>query len=652
MKTTTSLRARTRVLQHALLYLPVLGSTAAGQEAVVNAPVAPDAIYVARSGAEGGLSVIDLNGFGASTGTPLFSPEFGPGSEGQTRYPFNPNVALQGQLLLPPLLPGTTTIDGGSGGVFTLTQGSDLDDLLLRRPAYRSIVDMALGAPLDLSINNSLPFGCTQGGGNICATTGLQIVSVVPGGPNTVRPAGPFDDPIHTVVGGGNPISFAPHPNPPPRVDPPLCTDPLIAGLEPTAADTDALGLVNLLVPGDPFGNPTAGIPPSGLLAREQNAFFSGPSPPQAQISLCRQYIFRQQIGHFLYLADRAAGEVVVVNSNSFVVLDRIAVGDPSELAMSPNVDLLAVTDRAGGMLHFIDIDPSSSRFHEVVQSTSVGALPSGVAWDPGNEDVLVCSEGDDTIVIVSAFSLTVRKIVTAEGMRRPFAVAITPRQDRFGFQRDVYFGWILDRAGALWLFESGPDGDNGWGFDDIIGRAPFRFSGARSIQPDHVRLEGAVWIAHHGGAGGTGAVTSVGVDASFGRVPLLPGEQPNLRDITFSILETIGSDQLTGVPESLAFDNQRNLGVLPNVANAFSAGTPAVINGKGLVRELPAAGIVNTNEPAYLFVSVRGGSAGTGAVDVIDLATGLRLDTNVFQDGVQSIPTPGARLVMDYFRQ
>ena len=37
--------------------------------------------------------------------------------------------------------------------------------------------------------------------------------------------------------------------------------------------------LTNLLLPGDPFGDPASGIPPSGLLSVEQNSWFEGPSP-------------------------------------------------------------------------------------------------------------------------------------------------------------------------------------------------------------------------------------------------------------------------------------------------------------------------------------------------------------------------------------
>jgi hypothetical protein len=116
-----------------------------------------------------------------------------------------------------------------------------------------------------------------------------------------------------------------------------------------------------------------------------------------------------------------------------------------------------------------------------------------------------------------------------------------------------------------------------------------------------------------------------------------------------FRVIRSIGRDQLSGVPFDLAFDDQRNLGALPNFVSTFSAGAPAPLNGKSQVRQLgPGGQVVNTNEATYLFVPIRG----AGVVDVIRLSTGLRIDTNAHVAGIQSIPASGAVLAMDYFRQ
>ena len=167
----------------------------------------------------------------------------------------------------------------------------------------------------------------------LCSVATCGSATLVPGTVN----AQVF--PLKTEFGSENLMSWAPHPNPPPLIFPPLCLSPLIGGQEPTSIATSqppplGPGLSNLLVPsGNPLGNPLVGIPPQGLLSREQNSFFQGPSPPQQNISACLQYMIRQQIGNFLYVIDRARGEVLILNSNRFSVLDRIRLPDPTSLA-------------------------------------------------------------------------------------------------------------------------------------------------------------------------------------------------------------------------------------------------------------------------------------------------------------------------------
>jgi YVTN family beta-propeller protein len=626
---------------------------------VTNAPVAPDTIYVGRRGPTGGLSVIDLNGFGASTGDPTYDPTGQTFQEGWSMYPFNPNVHLQGVQMRPPLLPGTSTLDGGSSGVFTLTRNSFLDDRLLQTPAIASISDMMLGQPLDLVFSaGPAPFGCQAGGGNLCAIPGLKILSVAFGsGTATLIPVPPGSTgTLYTFQGPGNPISWAPHPNPPPRIDPPSCWAPLIAGQEPSSIDTQ---LSNLLGPGDPLGDPLHGLPPTGLLSSGQNAFFVGPSLPSGTIAGCQPYSLRQQIGHFLYIADRAAGQIVVVNSNTMRILQRIALPDATELAMSGDLRLMAVTQPSLDTVSFLDIDPGSATFHSIVHVTQVEDSPHGVAWTPDDEDILVCNEGSNSVSIVSMATLAVRKTVR-RGLDGPFAIAITPRETNFGLQRDTYLAWILDRSGHVSLFESGPNGVNGWGFDDIIWRTPYVFPHARAIQPDPRSVHSAVWIAHEVklDAQGNptsqlgGAISNLAVDSGLpGILPLQFGEAPNLRSRAMKIEASIGDDQLTGWPSDIAFDDQRNLGALPVEPGPFSAGTSIPINGKHPVRQVNGVAY-DTNSASYLFVPVHGAQPGQEQIDVIRLSTGLRIDTNAFLAGIQSIPAAGASVLANYFRQ
>jgi hypothetical protein len=416
-------------------------------------------------------------------------------------------------------------------------------------------------------------------------------------------------------------------------------------------------------VPGAFFGDPVHNVPPAGLLSPEQNAFFEGPGIPLPTITPCVPYMIRQQIGHFLYIIDRGQHEVVVVNSNRMSVIDRIATPDPTSLGMSPNLNLLAVVNQLGNLVSFIDIDPASSTFHQVVHETVVGNRPRGIAWEPLNEDILVCNEIENTVSVLSAANLEVRKIVSSQ-LNLPFDVALTPRQVCWGFNRNVYFGYILNRNGRVAMFESGPNTVNGWGYDNVIGIATSTFLNPKAIQPDPDDLRSAVWIAHEGpidpqsgapGNLGVPALSKLVIVSGFnGVIPLniTIFLTPQFRDLFLGVEISLGANELSGLPVDIAFDDQRSYAGLPGFASNFSIGFGIPINGKQTVRGA-CPNVLPTSHPRYLFVAVPNPTQGTGLVDVIRIDQGnARIDTNPFHAGIQSIPTPNVQVLMNYFRQ
>ncbi|MCC6408751.1 MAG: beta-propeller fold lactonase family protein [Planctomycetes bacterium] len=627
---------------------------------LVNAPVTPGAIIVARSGAQPGLSVIDLNGFGQGCGNPTFIDYF-TFAKGNSNFPNNPNLRFQSSLLKPPLVPGDCTVNGGSAGPYTLALDSSLNDLLVRPPIIESIGDMAIGWSLDLVYNNGLDsLGCQSSlGGNLCSILGKKQVVTAFSTSTTLGPPGTGQIPAAFVDGGANPISWEPHPNPPPLVFPPLCVSPYIGGQEPTSTEI-SLTVTNLLVPGgNPIGDPLNGVPPTSPLAKLQNSYFVGPGlPGKTSVAQCPTYQMRQQIGHFLYMADRGRREIVVFNSNRMTVVERIAVPDPTDLAMGPNLDFLAVSNQNADSVTFIDINPTSSNFHRVVKTVKVGRAPRGIAWDPGNEDILCCNELDNSVSIISAFDFNVRKTVQSS-LNRPFDIVITQRQQGFGFLRNVYFAWILNRTGTLALFESGPNGVNGWGYDDVIGVTPFKFANPKKLAVDFGNLGGSIWVVHEnqltsaGAQTGNqgGAVTNVVVDSAiFGTLPLnfTSLSTPQLRDMSFKVGLSVGPSQLTGVPVDIALDDLANLGAMQNLFPQQAAGFPLLLNGKSYVRP----GLVGSKTPNFIFLAVPNSSEGTGVVDVLSMVGGTRQDTDGYTPGVQSIPASGATYLCDYWRQ
>jgi hypothetical protein len=373
--------------------------------------------------------------------------------------------------------------------------------------------------------------------------------------------------------------------------------------------------------------------------------------------------MIRQQIGHYLYVIDRGRREIVVLNSNRMTVIDRIPTQDPTSLAMSPNLDLLAVVNQVGSLVSFIDIDPNSASFHTVVQETVVGNRPRGIAWDPGNEDILVCNEADNTVTVISAATGAARKVVGAQ-LNQPFDLAITPRQVCWGYARNVYFGYILNRSGRIAVYESGPNTVNGWGYDDVVGIVPQTFRNPKAIQADQVDLRSGVWIAHEGplnpetdapGPLGVPALSKLVIESGLTGAILLNvtlALNPQFRDMAYGVQVSIGGDILSGLPADIAFDNLRSVSGLPNFPSVYSAAAPVPINGKNIVRG-SCPGISNTSEPRFLFAAITTPTQGNGVVDVIRIDGNFqRFDTDVFLPGTQSIPAPDVRVVMDYFRQ
>lgn len=627
---------------------------------IVNAPVLPDAIYVGRGGAVPGLSVLDLNGYGQSSGNPITQQPVP--LRGQSRFIYDPNVSLNPNVR-PPLVPGQCTIDGGSAGVFTLTLDGSLEDLVLRAPLVSLVTDVHAGHALDGTLRNApFPVGCQVQGGYICASDGLKVISAVAGNqPNTLAPS------LQNQFGALNPgyeniISWAPHPNPPRVNFPPICVSPFLAGQEPTSVDVTQ----NLLVTGDPFPRPNLNRPPSGLLTLEQNQFFLGPTVGAALIGQCSQYQIRQQVGHFLYIADRPRNEIVVVNSNRMTVIERIEVPDPTSMAMGPNIDLLAISNQLSDTVTFVDVNPQSAQFHQIIQTVEVGNSPRGIAFEPTNEDCIVCNELDSSLSIIGAAALQVRRTINSQ-LNRPFELAITPRMIGFAFQRGVYFAYILNRSGSIALFESGPNGLNGFGFDDVIGIIPFTFQAPKTIQLDPINLDASVYVVHEGpidvengqpGNIGEGAISRVRIESGPNGVVPISGiniGNPNFRDSQFSVPLSISqaTGQLSGIPVDIAFDNQRNVGGLPGPLNQFSAGAPIPANNKSQIRVVNGV-VRNASTPQFLFASVPNPVGSEGVVDVLALGqTGTpRFDTDPYIDGVQSVPVNLVTLLSDYFRQ
>lgn len=598
---------------------------------LINAPVAPEAIYIGITGAEPGVSVIDLNGFGQGTGDIT-----------NTRFPLNPNIGLTG--VTPPLSPGTTNLDAGSAGTLTLVRDTNGNSRLLRDPIVSDVTDIHIGAPLDLIYNNENI--------NANATRANQINELM----GTAMP--------------GNTITQPPVPNPPRLVFPPPNPNRAIFGEEPSVKSSygppGALvtagppgncitSSLNLLVQGNPFSSQQGSL---GLYGTTFMGVFVGPQPPPASPPppppFC-PYTSRQQVGHFLYVLDRDNRQVLVINSNRFTVLDSIQLSDPVSMAMSPNMTRLAVSNFASGSISFIDIDPTSTNFNQIVAETRVELGPTAIAWQPDGEDVLVVSTDANALTIVSALDFTVRRTV-AGFLNGPLDVVVTERYQANGNGSGLYYAYILNANGTIAVYESGPDGVNGIGFNDVIGTvANAAFPRASAMFYDMDAGQGGVFVGHVDDQG-LGQISRVWLTSSpVGQLPLNPSSggfilPPTYRQKEWTVTQRIGGtsattpvrDLLSGDSiVDLCTDDLRNFGGFPGQLTPFNASyqaTPFIHSGKHVLKA-SGGNVVAAVLPRLLFVAL----SDVGKVDVFEISTGTRRAT---------IDAPGVRVVSSYWRQ
>ena len=596
---------------------------------IVNAPVSPDTIYVGIGGADPGLSVIDLNGLGQGTGT-----------QAETRFPFNPNIGQPG--VTPPLAPGTSTLDYGSSGALTLTKDSAGRTRLLRAPTVGQILDVHIGCPLDMVFNN-------------------ENINVNASKSNQTTPVGSF--------GPGNTIMVAPHPNPPRLVFPPPNPGRAIFGEEPTVTTSTpgppgavvtlvppcSVQPINLLVAGNPFSNIKGNV---GLYGNVMMGVFYGPQPapnsPPPPPAYC-PFNSRQQVGHFLYALDRDNRQVLVLNSNRMTILDAIKLSDPVAMGMSPKVNRLAVANFASSSVSFIDINPLSPTFNTKVAETRVETGPTRVARQPEGDDVFVVSTGSNAVTILSGVDYSRRKVITGF-LNNPLGVAITERNVASGNLSGVYYAYILNANGTVAVYESGPDGTNGIGFNDIIGTVPnIVVARPRVIRLDWQSQQNGFMIGHLD-ENGLGQISKVELTSGpIGAAPITQNQGgfqlvPTFRQKEWTVTQRFGGfnpsspvkDTFSGnTIIDIAYDDMYNFGALPDAINPFIVNQdvpPMNHSGKSSIKTVPG-GVTISTQPKLQFIAL----SDTGRVDIFEYGTGRKIKT---------LDMPGVSCVSNYWRQ
>ena len=302
----------------------------------------------------------------------------------------------------------------------------------------------------------------------------------------------------------------------------------------------------------------------------------NGPNPQTASGIL--NYASRQQIGNYLYAVDTENKALQVLNSNSFETITSITLPDPAGVAVMPNNRYVFTSNAGDDSMSVIGADPTQADFHKEIAHILVGRGPASIACEPDGEDVFVVNSLDNTISIVNLKTLTVRKTLTTL-INGPRDVVIAPRQGAFGWQSGTYYAYIANFSGNnVVVYESGPDGPQGIGCNNVLGALPSMSSNQTIIEPRGMCYSpypdpeglyaGGVFVAHRD-ENGFGLITHIQFthQALFGPLPCVlppgrfyipPGFNVHLFDIVGRWGDNEGSRLLGSKPSSVVLDDFR----------------------------------------------------------------------------------------------
>jgi hypothetical protein len=544
--------------------------------------------------------------------------------------------------------PGTPFpgVNEGSSGFETLCRDSSGEVILTGRQFGRvgTITDLIVGEFLDVAYYDSVNF----------KTNTLFHVSFFNGG----------------ITGRGNTIADPPTPNPPPlRYWVGLPTiGVVIDQANPTAPP--------LLLEGDEvfcgfrYVNGFQQLEPNTIRpdAPDQTVFpHFAVGPGFQSASAIFTFSSRQQIGNFLYATDATSREVHAINSNTMRVIASIATPDPSGLGISPDLSRLFVSNSSHDNVSVIACDPLRPSFHREIARISVGSGPRAICVQPDHEDVLVCNFNGNSVSIVNATTLVTRKSVDAL-ISSPIDIEATPRQNGFGWGAQVWFAYISNLSGnSVAVYESGPDGPQGVGIDNIRGTLPTSDQPGELIEPRGLSasplsnalglLAGGCVVAHRD-EDGFGRVTHLQFthQAIYGPLPLAPPPgffiPPGFLDRQVEITGSWGNEPsnrlISNEPVDVAFADL-------NVA-AFQS-SPSLSPNLGAFSVPPnpdRTGRINSKHP------IRGGGAAAVSPDRLYVAFADTDSIQVLAAGSAGVllgivPGPGftgVKKVVSYWRQ
>ncbi|MBU0754496.1 MAG: YncE family protein, partial [Planctomycetes bacterium] len=264
-----------------------------------------------------------------------------------------------------------------------------------------------------------------------------------------------------------------------------------------------------------------------------------GPVAESSTIGLGFNYGSRQQIGNFLFVADKANNEVQVLNSNTMDIITSLdGLSAPDSVAVTPDLKNLYVSNSGGQSVSIYNADPRTDDFLSLITDVWVGKQPKGICCQPENEAVFICNYGSNTISIINPKTNSVRKTLSSL-LNRPWDIVVGPRQINFGFGTQVFHGFISNYGGNnVLIYESGPAGYGGVGYDDILDPVPTVGENGQVFLPiqaprgicwdpsagGQYTLTGGCYVGHRsGGYGVVSRIVFTSQQGTYGPIFLIP---------------------------------------------------------------------------------------------------------------------------------
>ena len=141
-----------------------------------------------------------------------------------------------------------------------------------------------------------------------------------------------------------------------------------------------------------------------------------------------------QPLGNFVYVVDSESNSVKVFNGYNFqLITSLVGVPSPEGLGISPDLQFLYVSNFNQGTIQQVFANPGVPQFHTIARTIQVGAGPSAISVQPGNEDVFVCNFAGNSFSIVDTSSFMTRVTLSDPSAVGPSDCFITNRMNGMG---------------------------------------------------------------------------------------------------------------------------------------------------------------------------------------------------------------------------